>query len=80
MKTRYAVTMADHHSWETFTSKRAAMAFARKVKDDHKGASVHEYGPNGLGDCLASWTLGEDRKVRRVFCVGVKVGPGWGKL
>lgn len=67
---KYKVTMSDISSFETFSSKRAALAFARKVKDDHGGASVYEL-PAGVesfsgGDCLAAWTRGEDGKVRKV--------------
>jgi hypothetical protein len=69
---KYRVTMSDNHSHETFASKRAALTFARKVKDDHGGAAVYKMaGERSVaGDdlCLARWTRGEDRKVRKINC------------
>lgn len=60
---KYAMTLADIHSYETFSSLKSALSYARRAKDEHGGACVFSYGPDGLGACHARWTRGQNGKV-----------------
>jgi hypothetical protein len=70
-KNEYVVRFPDVSSFDIFSNHKEALAYARRGKDDHGGASVYvrEASHEGTGpeECLASWTRGEDGKVRRVM-------------